>query len=84
MVLSADDVSAYTKTETDVELAKKQDTLVSGTNIKTINNQSIVGSGNITIQGGGTGVNVSVLTQAEYDALATKDASTLYLIKNNA
>ena len=32
----------------------KQDTLVSGTNIKTINNESILGSGNITIQGGGT------------------------------
>ena len=31
----------------------KQETLVSGTNIKTINNQSILGSGNITIQGGG-------------------------------
>ncbi len=31
----------------------KQDTLVSGQNIKTINNQSIVGPGNITISGGG-------------------------------
>lgn len=31
----------------------KQDTLVSGTNIKTINNESILGSGNITISGGG-------------------------------
>ena len=31
----------------------KQDALVSGTNIKTINNESILGSGNITIQGGG-------------------------------
>jgi len=30
----------------------KQDTLVSGTNIKTINNTSILGSGNIDIQGG--------------------------------
>ena len=30
-----------------------QDTLVSGTNIKTINNQSLLGSGNITISGGG-------------------------------
>ena len=28
---------------------QKQDTLVSGTNIKTINNESIVGSGNVTI-----------------------------------
>ena len=30
----------------------KQNTLVSGTNIKTINNQSILGSGNLTISGG--------------------------------
>lgn len=30
-------------------LSKKQDTLVSGTNIKTVNNQSLLGSGNITI-----------------------------------
>lgn len=34
------------------ELEGKQDTLVSGTNIKTINNQSLLGSGNITITGG--------------------------------
>ena len=33
-------------------LQGKQDTLVSGTNIKTINNQSLLGSGNITIEGG--------------------------------
>lgn len=32
----------------------KQDKLVSGTNIKTINNQNLLGNGNITIQGGGT------------------------------
>lgn len=37
------------------EVGKKQDTLVSGTNIKTINGQSIVGSGNIDIQGGSGG-----------------------------
>ena len=34
----------------------KQDTLVSGTNIKTINNVSILGSGNISITGGSSGV----------------------------
>ena len=39
---------------TKTELASKQDTLVSGTNIKTINNQSLLGSGNIDITGGGT------------------------------
>ena len=32
------------------ELTAKQDTLISGTNIKTINNQSILGGGNIEIQ----------------------------------
>lgn len=33
----------------------KQDLLVSGTNIKTINHLSLLGAGNITIQGGGGG-----------------------------
>ena len=37
-----------------------QDELVSGTNIKTINNKSIVGSGNIEIQGGGMDFEVGV------------------------
>jgi hypothetical protein len=45
------------------ELSNKQDTLVSGTNIKTINNTSLLGSGNIDIQGGDTGwVNVTVVS----------------------
>jgi hypothetical protein len=35
----------------------KQDALVSGTNIKTINNQSLLGSGNISISGGSTNYN---------------------------
>lgn len=43
-----------TKTEVTEGLATKQDTLVSGTNIKTINGESILGSGNIVIQGGGS------------------------------
>jgi hypothetical protein len=46
-------VNYYTKTEIDTKLSDKQDTLVSGTNIKTINGQSIVGSGNITLSGDG-------------------------------
>lgn len=41
----------YNKTETDTLLAAKQDNLVSGTNIKTINNQSVLGNGNIDIEG---------------------------------
>lgn len=35
-------------------VASKQDTLVSGTNIKTVNGQSLLGNGNIQIEGGGT------------------------------
>ena len=38
--------------QTDVE--GKQDTLVSGTNIKTINGESVLGSGDIVISGGGS------------------------------
>lgn len=38
----------------DTEMGTKQATLVSGQNIKTINNQSILGEGNIDITGGGT------------------------------
>ena len=54
----ADTATTYTKTEVDNAItaatSTKQDTLVSGTNIKTINNQSILGEGNITIEGGGS------------------------------
>lgn len=35
------------------QIGQKQDVLVSGTSIKTINNESLLGSGNITISGGG-------------------------------
>ncbi len=41
-------------TALQTEISTKQDELVSGSNIKTINNQSLLGSGNITIEGGGT------------------------------
>lgn len=55
----------YTKGETDTLLGEKQPTLVSGTNIKTINNESLLGEGNINIQGGGgkaieAGSNISI------------------------
>lgn len=71
----------YTKSETSgatqisTALASKQDTLVSGTNIKTINNESILGSGNITIEGGGGGkavsggTNISITTGETADTI---------------
>ena len=42
-----------TKQELTDEIVKKQDILVSGTNIKTINGESLLGEGNIEIKGGG-------------------------------
>ena len=46
------DTTAFTAYSGSVEtaLSGKQETLVSGTNIKTINNQSVLGSGNIDVQ----------------------------------
>ena len=40
------------------DLSAKQDVLVSGVNIKTINSQSLLGEGNINIEGGGGGTQV--------------------------
>ena len=42
-------IDAYTKSETDEFLNAKQDVLVSGTNIKTINGESILGEGDYVI-----------------------------------
>ena len=69
----------YTKTETDNAItaatSTKQDTLVSGTNIKTINNESLLGSGNIDIQGGGgkaieAGRGISITTGETADTVS--------------
>ncbi len=42
--------SSEVSTEIQTAVSSKQDTLVSGTNIKTINNNSLLGSGNIQIE----------------------------------
>ena len=66
------------------DVANKQDTLESGWNIKTINGQSLLGEGNITISGGGSAdlsqYWTSAQTQSAIDA-ATQgkaDASNVY------
>lgn len=86
----------------DTSYHSYQEQLVSGTNIKTINGESILGEGNLEISGNkslsdlgiqpagnyieaGTGTQpqintITVLTQAEYDRLSTKDPNTQYLI----
>lgn len=74
----ADTATTYTKSEVDNAItaatSTKQDTLVSSENIKTINNTSILGSGNINIQGGGgkavsAGTNISITTGETADTI---------------
>lgn len=63
---------------TNTKVNDKQDTLVSGYNIKTINGNPIIGDGDITIEGGST--NIIELTQEEYDNLEEKDKNSIYII----
>jgi len=74
-------------------MSAKQDKLVSTGNIKSINGTSILGSGDLTISGGGGGVATAVDdlnsttditfwsgTQAQYDALGSYTAGRMYII----
>ena len=76
----------YTKGETDTLLGQKQPTLVSGTNIKTINNESLLGEGNIDIQGGSS-VNVvqdiGTSTSDVMSQAAVRNAFNTYTISPN-
>ena len=64
MTLSQRIVGALQAVGADIKalLTGKQDALVAGQNIKTINGQSVLGSGNIVISGGGSMPNVLDLT----------------------
>jgi hypothetical protein len=55
-----------------------QPTLVSGTNIKTINDESILGSGNITISGGGG------ITDGDKGDITVSDSGATWTIDNEA
>lgn len=62
-------------------LNSKQDRLISGTNIKTINNESLLGSGNITVQGGGgTATNIDNITITNN---SNNEIQTVAVIDNN-
>lgn len=68
--LSSNDYTDAEKTKlAGIDLSTKQDTLVSGTNIKTINGSSLLGPGNIVIEGGGGGGSENIA--AEYSASST-------------
>ena len=65
------DAVCYGALDKQIHDDSKQDLLVSGTNIKTINHQSLLGSGNITIEGGG-GSDVDIVTSWEPTPSDTK------------
>lgn len=67
------------------QIASKQDKLVSGTNIKTINGQTLLGSGDITtptptVNAASGTKTIWTGTSSEYEAVSPKDANTLYFI----
>lgn len=82
---NVDDTSDLNKpisTATQTALNAKQDTLVSATNIKTINGSSILGSGNLTINnspslGIVTGANVTGVTAMTKSATITLTSNTI-------
>ncbi len=64
-----------------VAIRGKQDNLVSGTNIKTINSQSLLGSGNIVISGEGGGGVQNVFIQ-ETEPEITSDSLWIQRLPN--
>ena len=75
--------------EARILIAGKQDILVSGTNIKTINGQSLLGSGDLTIGGGstysgGTGISISGTTINHSNSITAQATQAVYPISIDA
>ena len=60
-------LNIYSKEQTDNLLGTKQETLISGTNIRTVNGQSLLGSSDLVISGGST---VSLTDNTTYFTLS--------------
>lgn len=61
---------------TTAQLNAKQDVLVSGTNIKTVNGNSLLGSGDITIEGGGSDITAQYYSTS-HGVQLSKDSGNL-------
>ena len=68
-VENVEGIEYITKSEFNSALNRKQDNLVSGKNIKTINGESIVGEGDIVINGGSDADLTNYYTKEEVDEL---------------
>ena len=83
------DVVCYGALDKTVHDNTKQDLLISGQNIKTINHTSLLGSGNIDIQGGGGGGSIVMVGSFDIDnnghliSTIPDGASNPYSIDNN-
>jgi hypothetical protein len=75
-------IVGYTKTAIDNLLNLKQNNLVSGTNIKTINSESILGSGNIVISSGAT--NADDITETATRVFVTPTEKTAITHSNRS
>lgn len=60
------------------DLSGYQPKLVSGTNIKTINGKSLLGEGNIQIEGGGGSVEIPIIEHEENDTTITIESNTYH------
>ena len=67
----------------NADIQAKQDTLVSGTNVKTINNQSIIGPGNITIDGNLVIIDCGVLPESGDDVPSGTSNAVLEAYETN-
>lgn len=78
MVTRLNSITSMVNDDRDL-IEKKQDKLVSGTNIKTVNGQSLLGTGDVAITSGGSGgANIKVVDKMP-DAI---EPGTIYLIKS--
>ena len=92
-VVNSDSIITPEGDTLDDLLDEKQNTLISGTNIKTINNQSLLGEGNIDVSGGsGTPTDVrvnntsitssgiaNIVTEGTYNASTNKIVTKSYV-----
>lgn len=80
----SDSLSNFMADEVEPRLENKQDTLVSGTNIKTINGESVLGSGDISVEGGSSVIANPTLSGSEADLTSITIDGTNYQVSSGS